>query len=576
MEDYVQLYADKIESGEIIAPKTIKQLLKRHFSDIEEGRFIYEPKHAERVIKFLEMLPDPEKGKPTKLALFQKFIVSMIYNWRTKEGHRRYQDIFITMARKQGKSILNSGLGLYELIFGESPKMDRQIYTVANSAQQARLVFNMMSRSLEHIRQQSRSIRRTTKVTQNVISFKNEGIIRPLANNTTTLDGLNVLLGIVDEYALTPAKSEMVSVLRTSQSQQKEPLLIIISTAGTDLSVPMYQKELPKARKVLSGELNNDGADAYLPIIYEQDSKAEINDEDMWMKSNPLMEVPEVGETLRQNIRNQFDTAKAEGDTAGVLTKCFNFWITSAVDTFVDMVKWHDSSYKNLKLDKPSLRKRKIYLGVDLSARGDLTSVSWVVPIEEERRLWIDSYSFVGFQGSIEGKIKKEGINYLQLAKDGWCEITDKESGYIDILRVTDFVDSLIKDNEMELAGIFYDPYASQTFITELEERYGNALIEVRQGYKTLSSPVQKFRTDVAEGFVYHADNPLLNVCMNNAEIVEVNNAMMIRKRDKDFRKKIDAVAGVLNAYTEAQFEDFSPIVDINEQILSEDFMMFR
>lgn len=103
MTDYVQEYIDKVEKKELIVSQTIKQLITRHKKDLEEGRFIYNLEEPERVVKFLELLPDLTTGEPTKLASFQKFIIGLMYGWRKTNGTRRFNEVSITMSRKQGK-----------------------------------------------------------------------------------------------------------------------------------------------------------------------------------------------------------------------------------------------------------------------------------------------------------------------------------------------------------------------------------------------------------------------------------------------------------------------------------------
>ena len=96
MIDYATLYAKQVTDGEIIACKKVKQACERHLNDLQRSKsddfpYEYTPQKTEKVIKFLEMLPDVSTGKPTKLALFQKFIVGSLYGWRDKEtGYRRY------------------------------------------------------------------------------------------------------------------------------------------------------------------------------------------------------------------------------------------------------------------------------------------------------------------------------------------------------------------------------------------------------------------------------------------------------------------------------------------------------
>lgn len=566
--DYVQEYIDKVNSKEIKVSQSIQRLIERHQNDLERDfEFEYDLEEPQRVIKFLELLPDLKTAKPTKLASFQKFIISLIYGWRNKENHtRRFRDVFITMARKQGKSVLISGICLYELIYSENPKLDRQVFSSATTAQQARIVFGMISKQLAKIREKSKSIRMNTKINQNIITYKNEGFIRPLSSNTSSLDGYNPLIAVIDEYAYQNLNSELMSVLQTGMSLQDNPLLVKISTAGTNQDSIMLQQELPYARKVLSGKLQNEATERYLPIIYEHDDINELEDESNFIKSNPLLEVEAVRETSLPFLKAQLLTYKEMKDT-NILVKSFNSWQTKTdTDALLDMTKWNSLSCEELEINKPNIQKRPVYIGVDLSMRYDLTSVSWAIPIEEEKKFYIDSYSFIGFDTDIVAKEKNEKIPYRQYERLGFCEVTTKESGLVDLMRVVRWIKNFIEENELDLKGIYFDAYGAQTFQTELEEIYGDLLVSVRQGYLTLSSAIADFRKRVAEDEVYHNDNPLLNICLTNSELVEQNNAFMIRKKDKKFTKKIDASSALLNVFVELQHYKFdAPVFDIND-----------
>ncbi|PJN91242.1 terminase large subunit domain-containing protein, partial [Bacillus sp. mrc49] len=254
-DDYGTLYAHSIVKGKIIASQLVIQAAKRHLNDLERAKtegfsYKYDFVRANKVIKFIELLPDISTGKQIPLALFQKFIISMIYGWVDKEsGYRRYQKAYISMARKNGKSSLIAGIALYELLYGAYPQLDRQIYCTANSKDQAKLVYKMIVSQLKKVRNISPGIRKITKIVQNEIRYDNDdSLLKPLSRDTDNLDGMNVLLGILDEYH-TSATTEMMEVLESSQGQQPQPLILIISTAGFKLNGPMYSQEYPYIKK---------------------------------------------------------------------------------------------------------------------------------------------------------------------------------------------------------------------------------------------------------------------------------------------------------------------------------------
>ncbi|MDY3029675.1 MAG: terminase TerL endonuclease subunit, partial [Enterococcus hirae] len=194
--------------------------------------------------------------------------------------------------------------------------------------------------------------------------------------------------------------TEMMDVIETSMSQQDEPLTIIISTASSKLNYPMYSVEYQYISKLLKGEIIGD---EYLALCWEQDSVKEINDKETWIKSNPLMEIPEQKEKLTEKKQSLLNEGKAKGNISNVLTKEFNMWVQSSQESYMNEEEWLGAIAPDY-IKNTDMAGREIYIGVDLSRVNDLTSISWVIPIREESKFFVDSYSFVANRGGIEAK----------------------------------------------------------------------------------------------------------------------------------------------------------------------------
>ena len=89
-------------TGKLVASNKNIKIAQRHIRDLELRRFQYIPERGNKVIKFIEMLPDTKTGKPNKMMYFQKFILGSLYNWYTEEDNRRFQMAYISVARKNG------------------------------------------------------------------------------------------------------------------------------------------------------------------------------------------------------------------------------------------------------------------------------------------------------------------------------------------------------------------------------------------------------------------------------------------------------------------------------------------
>lgn len=565
MIDHVQKYIDEVENGNILVCEKIQMAIDRHKKDIERSKrddfpYYYEPKYTQNIVKFISMLPDPKSGKPNKLALFQKFILGMLWGWRRKKDNtKRFRKAYLSLARKQGKSLIVSGIALYCLIYERNPRQARQIYATANKRDQAKIVFTMVKSQLKALRGKSKAIQKFTKVLQNELTTTDDSFMRPLSADADTLDGLDTLLGIFDEYALSKT-TEMMDVIETSMGQQIEPLTIIISTASSKLNYPMYSVEYQYITKLLKGEVIGD---EYLALCWEQDNAKEVADTDMWIKSNPLMELSEQKERLTESKKRLLDEGKAKGSISNVLTKEFNIWVQSSQESYMSEEEWLAAIAPDY-IKNTDLTGREIYIGVDLSRVNDLTSISWVIPIREESKFFVDSYSFVANRGGIEAKEKEDKTPYRQYEKAGYCTISSSPDGLIDYHDLVNWLTDFIESNNFELKGIFYDPYNAGNVITDLSKFYEKEMIEVRQGLITLNVPTKQFRTDVIKGKTVHSNNPLLNRAIRNAITKENNDTIMIDKAMN--RNKIDPLDALINAYTQAMYHDFDE-EDINELI---------
>ncbi|EME3551271.1 terminase large subunit [Enterococcus faecium] len=565
MIDHVQKYIDEVENGNILVCEKIQMAIDRHKKDIERSKrddfpYYYEPKYTQNIVKFISMLPDPKSGKPNKLALFQKFILGMLWGWRRKKDNtKRFRKAYLSLARKQGKSLIVSGIALYCLIYERNPRQARQIYATANKRDQAKIVFNMVKSQLKALRGKSKAIQKFTKVLQNELTTTDDSFMKPLSADADTLDGLDTLLGIFDEYALSKT-TEMMDVIETSMGQQIEPLTIIISTASSKLNYPMYSIEYQYVTKLLKEEVVGD---EYLALCWEQDNAKEVADTDMWIKSNPLMELSEQKERLTENKKRLLDEGKAKGSISNVLTKEFNIWVQSSQESYMSEEEWTSAVAPDY-IKQTDLTGREIYIGVDLSRVNDLTSISWVIPIREESKFFVDSYSFVANRGGIEAKEKEDKTPYRQYEQAGYCTISSSPDGLIDYHDLVNWLTDFIESNNFELKGIFYDPYNAGNVITDLSKFYEKEMIEVRQGLITLNIPTKQFRTDVIKGKTVHSNNPLLNRAIRNAITKENNDTIMIDKAMN--RNKIDPLDALINAYTQAMYHDFDE-EDINELI---------
>ncbi|MDR9833891.1 terminase large subunit [Staphylococcus coagulans] len=552
MIDYTTLYAQKVVSGDILASKKNIAVAKRHLNDLKSPPedCYWDVEKANKAIKFVEMLPDPKTNEPMPLMLFQKFIVGSIYGWRRTGGFRRYTKAYISMARKQGKSLIVSGMSLNELLFGQYPKYNRQIYVSSSTYKQAQTIFKMASQQIKLLRSKSDYIRKSTDVRKTDLAhIDSTSVFEPLSNNPDAVDGKDPTVAILDELASMP-DDEMYSRFKTGMTLQKNPLTLLISTAGDNLNSQMYQ-EYKYITKILSGEVK---ADNYFVYCAEMDSEEEVNDESLWVKAMPLLESDEHRDTILRNIKSDIQDELEKGTSFHkILIKNFNLWQANKEDSLINIKEWESIEVNR---NDYNIYGRDVYIGVDLSRLDDLTSVGFIFPTENEDVL-IDSHSFIGLRTDLEQKTKRDKINYEYLVQKGEAEVTTSESGMINYKRVIDYILEVVEEYDLNVLAVCYDPWNAQSFVTTIETMMLDwPLIEVGQNFRSLSQPIKQFRMWVAEKKIKHFGNDLLTIAVNNAMLI-YDGEDNVKIDKKQNRQKIDPIISIITAFSEARMHEF-------------------
>ena len=567
MINYAQDYAEKVIDGRIIAGKKVILAAKRYLNDLKKAKtddfpYFYDNDRANRVIKFMEILPDPKTMRAYPLADFQRFIIANMYGWWRKDddSKRRFRKGMLSMARKNGKSILISGIALYEFLMGNSPAYSRQIFCTANDKKQANIVFNMIKKRLNALRSRDGDTKRGTKVTRDLISNLDDySYVRSLSKETGTVDGFEPHVGILDEYAASRT-TEMMELLESGQALLDNSLIMIISTAGFDLNVPMHTIEYPYATKVLKGEITDD---TYFAYIAEQDNVMEVDDPKMWIKSNPILSVPALQDQVNGYLKKRWKEAKEKGTKNSVLVKNYNMWRQAAEDSYMDIDAWN-----NAEIDPIDISGQRAWIGIDVGKSSDLYAISWLIP--QDGYWYADSYAFVGTKYGLEAKIKADRLDYIRLQDMGQCEITQLDSGVIDVERVYQWLDSFVEEHNLDVQAICYDPAQYGSLLTQIEKGHPEwQQVSVRQGTLTLSMPTKQFRDDILERRVRHPNNEILTGAMVNAVLKSDNNGVRIDKNK--YSNKIDAADALLDAYAICFRENIDDYIT-DEDVFSDDF----
>ncbi|HHW13483.1 MAG TPA: terminase large subunit [Firmicutes bacterium] len=541
MTDPVTQYAQEAVAGRVVVGLRVRQACERHLKDLErqgtdDFPYVFDQAKAERAFKFFGFCRHVKgmlAGKPIELQDWQKFIVGSIFGWVHRDtGLRRFRKAYVQVGRKNGKSTILSGIGLYMLM--ADGEWGAEVYATATKHDQARIVYDaariMASRSPD-------LLKRLEPGKAETIHPATESKFMPLSKDTKSLDGLNPHLGIIDEYHAHQT-SEMYDVIVSGMGQRSQPLLFVITTAGFDLASPCYE-EYTYCCKLMDGILENEQYFAYIAQLDAEDSP---QDESAWVKANPLLASTDEGMAyLRSELQAALDVPSK---MRNFLTKNLNQWVDQKEDGYMPMEKW-----RACKGEIPDIRGRECYIGVDLSAKIDLTSVGFEFPLENGGFVVL-SHSFMP-EETVAQKRKTDKVPYDAWIRQGF--ITETPGAVVDYQFIRQYIKDQVAEHGWVVREVCVDPWNATQFAQDLQTD-GFTVVEIIQGIRTLSEPTKHFREMALAGKIVHDGNPVLNWAMSNAVTRQDHNQNIMLDKQKA-RDRIDPVAALINAHVRAMLK---------------------
>ena len=548
-------YAKGCINGKIISCTKHKQACQRFLDDLERAKqkdcpFIWNESEAQKIVKWFSYLKHSKgvlAGQPIILTTVQKFDLCQIYGWRKRSTkYRRFNKAYMQKARKNAKSQEQAGVVLYEMAYGSTKNHEvYECFCAGTKRDQSKIVFQEAALMLR-----GSPLALKFKCSKAEIShIKSSSVFKPLSkDDRKNGDGSNPAVLILDEYHQ-HTTSEFYDLAIGSNT--KEPLLMIITTAGIDLNVPCYTDEYTYCSDILNPDKPDIVNDEYFVDIFEAEPSIQLTDEtyDMLVEmSNPIRASYPEG---RKKIHDDYVVARAVPSKMTMfMTKCLNVWVQAKDNGYMDMSKWNKCKVKDLPIDITGM---PVYVGFDMSAKIDLTSVSFIIPFKDGDtvKYILFSHSFIPNRERLRERMMTDKVPYDAWERNGFLTVTDSE--VINQNEVIKYVKEFCGTFDLKIQKLCFDPYNSTKLMLELSDEYDVA--EVYQSHRSLNEVTKTFREEVYKGNVIFTNNPLLNYAMGNA-VIKTNNGLI--KIDKDANKKrIDPVDATLCAFKLAMYHEF-------------------
>ncbi|ACC76141.1 terminase TerL endonuclease subunit [Paraburkholderia phymatum] len=528
-------YARDVIAGKVPAGKYVRGACARHLADLDKSKsksypFVFDAAAGERACAFIEKLPHTKgkwarMGERLVLSPWQCFIIVCVFGWkRRKNGMRRFRELYAEIPRKNGKSQIGAGIGLYMLI--ADGEYGAEIYSGATTEKQAWEVFGparqMMQRTPGLLKAAG------AEVWAKSIAIPSDGSrFEPIIGKPG--DGSSPSCALIDEFHEhdTP---DLIDTMQTGMGAREQPLTCIITTAGYNLAGPCYDKH-SESKKVLDGLIENDELFAIIFSIDEEDDWASPTS---LQKANPNFDISVDADFLmaqqRRATMNPIEQNRFK-------TKHLNVWC-SARNAWMNMQQWQFCADPSLTLDE--FEGTECVFVLDLASKNDICAFVQVFKRELNGQ---DHYYAFGRYYLPSDAIEENKTNQALYRK--WVI-----QGYLIPLEGAEIDFDVIREDVRAMATRFdvqevaYDPWRATQLAHQLAKD-GATVVEYRQTVQNMSPAMKEVMAAVKAGRFHHDGNPCLNWMVSNVVAKEDAKENIYPRKDRP-EQKIDGPVAIM------------------------------
>lgn len=469
------------------------------------------------------------RSERIRLESWQVFVLVSIFGWinaATLRRRFRVADIFVP--RKNSKSTIGAVIGNYMLsVDGE---FGAEVYSGATSEDQAMEVFRparLMARATPEYQQRFG----VTVNVSNLAVIETNSKFEPVIGKPG--DGASPSCAIVDEYHehKTP---ELYDTMQTGMGARSQPLLLVISTSGSDISGPCYMHQV-EMQKILEGTIENDQR---FGIIYTVDAEDDWTSEDALIKANPNYGISVDPEFLRLQQRDAITDPRKQNTFR---TKHLNVWVAAA-SPWVNLFNLQRAGDTTLR--REDFVHEVCIAGLDLASKVDIAS-----EIDLFRRDHDGASHYYAFsrnyvpQAAVE---KPENAHY-----QGWVHAGHLIATPGNMISLKQIEEDIVADSERHtVAEIAMDAWGAREIAPSLQEQ-GFTVVDIPMQVRHLSEPMKFIAALIDDGRFHHDGNPAFVWMMSNVEVQEDRNGNIFPRKSRP-SNKIDAAIALIVAMSRA------------------------
>ena len=569
-DNFIYAYYQGIVNGTYHVGRFVRLLYEYIVKGLHEKQFFFDGHRASAAVEWVEEhcfhTEGPLAPGPLKLELWQKAMLSVLFGVIDKDGNRQFRELFLVVARKNGKSLLASAIANY--IWRVEGGFGARVYCIAPKMDQADIIYNCVWQMVqldpewkemqelanerdEHNKRINDISMMPKKRMSDLAVPGTNSTVKKIAFNSKASDGFNPSLTICDEVASWQGDKglKQYEVMKSGMGARPEGLLISCTTSGY-VNDSIYDELMKRSTRFLMGDSRER---RLLPLLYMIDDIDKWNDINELHKSNPNLGVSVSVDYLLEEI------AVAEGSLskrAEFLTKyCCIKQNSSLAWLPANVVE--KASGEALSLD--DFRDTYCVGGIDLSQTRDLTACCAV--IEKGGELFVFSHCFLPAE-KIDEASQRDGVPYNIYIQRGLMSASG--DNFVDYHDCYNWFVRLVEQYQILPLQIGYDRYSAQYLVQDMAG-YGFHMDDVFQG-ENLYGVIQETQGLLEDGKIHIGDNDLLKAHLLNSAIkmsTERGRGKLIKLSPS---LHIDATAALLDAMTVRQ----KWYADIGEQLKNE------
>lgn len=498
----------------------------------------FDPERVDRVLAAFSRLRHTKgkwAGQPLKPDPWQvAYILAPVFGWvqRNDAGDwvRVVRELFCDVPRKNGKSTLLGGIGIY--LTCADGEAGAEVLAAATTVQQAGYVFSPVKQLAEKSPALAPYVKAYAK---KIVHKATNSTFEVVSSVAEALHGANVHGAVVDELHVHES-AELVETIETGTGSRDQPLVCYITTADDGRPGTIYARKRERVEQLARKLITN--ASIY-GVIWCADAEDQYADgpfkEATWRKANPGYGISPTREYLQGKAKSARDTPAELASFLrlhlGIRTKQATRYLTlEAWDATAGMV------------DETQLAGRACHGGLDLASVEDITALCWDFPGSDEHdvvwRFWLP-------EARLDNLNKRTAGQALVWVREGWLQLTPGN-----VIDNDWIVAQVLKDAEtFSVRTLGYDRWGATDVVRRLADE-GITCVPIAQGYASVSAPLKEMLRLVLAGRYRHGGNPLARWMVDNLA-VRLDPAGNVKPDKEKSGDKIDGVSAAVNALKE-------------------------